>query len=676
MLGDLVSRMSHPTSLVAAAVNAPFLWHTYTHNNLGEEAIRGTIGGFGGTYILLRCGLDWSAQQLLSEPIPQPPPRAYKIYTRYLVSKYGHTVAGLLGGHYFGKEWLSNLGEMVYMLAEGKVAPRLQQLFVMNGMNSITMYALHLLLGLAAATIVRATVLETKPRRIVEELKGKFLERWGRKQEAEQIYEQLEREGAWEEKSEFVIKRRRKEGEQGGLLLGLRNTMEALINATIPLAYDPLRSYVVLRKIRSAEKQEKKIPTLEQGLDVFYYRLAARHMPHAEEQLQRLGARYPTNYELQFLEAWFIEAKNEREQSEVISIKKRRALQAILRTGEQTAAFQQQGEHRNEVLFYKPEQSIFLAGTLVYKRNTDPRGLKVEEQNLRFLRSRLGNHVVRVLDQFQDQAFTYLALLYAGDTTLTDAAPRNGERQRTVYMEKLKQSLDLLVEIQYAMEKQTDTIALDPIGQREESYFTHRIRDVFFGQMKRQGVQVDPEAEKTVMQAHTPLNCELRELPRDQLAFYTDANPGNWFVDEQGRITRGDLESNRLLPQYFDLLLLFDFLGGILKEDERRALEMHYVQTRARRFETAVDLRAFDRTKRIAGYHKHLEQAGYKARDAELSRRAGKDPQEHYTVAHYHLERAGHYLDQMVAYQDVPQKHQGLLRDARFALASMVVGIH
>ncbi len=684
-LGDLITRLTNPVSVGIGLATTAYCFYTYQQGLPWPSATQGSVGTGALSWLSARTTLDWFAHELLVErselPTQIDPRKPHETLfakrMKYLGITYGYILPGITMGYGYASEIFAYLAEGIGYLLNPEL-PR-ERFFGANLIGETAMAYTALITGMGLANFIRYTALQRGIRGTARGLAVSFFAMMGKRRIAHKLAERFAQEEKDKKRGEAsgdydLALQRLRVGETSGFLLQIKEVLEKIITRDAGQGYDPFLSMFIMGSIRKQERKRKT--TRRDILENFYLRFMYRHFAHAEEVIDQCIHSSPQDYEIQLLSALYVEARKQQSEENLTEEKKRTAIQGILHQGEQRTAFHQQGEHRNEVLFYKPEQSVFLAGTLVYKRNQDPTGLQTEETNLRFLRTRLGNRVVRVLDAFVDTGLHYLALLYAGKKTLTDDAPKNGQQTKPdQYVERLRLCLDLLVDIQYTMETQTDTIPLDPIGERDGHYFAKRVRDVFFGQLKQHGIAVDSQGEEVVLNAHEAINDELRALSRDQLAFYTDANPGNWFVDEQGRITRGDLESNRLLPQYFDLLLLFDFLGETLKEDERRQLEMHYIQRRAQRFGTAVDLRAFERTKRIAGYHKHLEQAGYKARDAALSKKAGRDPQQHHKVAHYHLKRAGHYLDQMIAYSDVPQKHHGLLRDTRFALAQMGAGL-
>jgi len=677
-LARLLEKNSTENSMGIGLLFSGILTYTYFRTGaIRENLPRIALGGMlSATEV--KIGIEWVVNLLMrekegSEETEETLPQRSSFFERYW-----HMIPGAGMGILLGKTLTQRLGDRLQDIHTAILASPSDMdyhlLYATTIVDIALIYGTQLVTSLAGATFLRVAATKIPLSYVVADLYAKTLIFLGRTDEAVKIYQRLERTGTPQSTGSArssLARIQKTTKDQGGFMLSIRDLIDKTIRLRNTMGFDPLTVALFRERIARAKRTKEKRPSLTASLDLTYAYADQGYYTLSDELMEETARRYPAP-EVRLLHTIYRETRGEH--STHFNEEKRRALVDVLKEGERQKAFQQQGEHRNEVLFYKPEQSVFLAGTLVYKRNPDPTGLQIEEANLRFLRSRLGNRVVRVLDAFQDTGFQYLALLYAGDRTLADNAPKPGQEQDK-YVEQVRKCLDLLVEIQYVMEVNIDTIALDPVGQREESYFTNRLRDIFFGQLKQHGTTVDPDAEEVVMRVHGYINDELRALPRDQLAFYTDANPGNWFIDEQGRITRGDLESNRLLPIYFDLLLLFDFLGETLGERDRGELEFHYLKARARRFGTPIDHQAFGRMKRIAGYHKHLEQAGYKARDAELSRRAGKDPQEHHTVAHYHLERAGHCLDQMGYYHDVPRQHHTLLSDARFALAGMLINV-
>ena len=697
-VGEFLAKVSTPVSAGVGLVMAGIVGYTfYQFPELRSQTAQATIGGalVAGE---IKGGIEFVVDHLLRDTDSETGQTEAKKQYSFL-QRYWHMIPGAGLGIVLGKQWIQDFIDqaqhLYYLISEYEMFKQAHTviqhhrpdypsftdtyfLHITQFINAGTISGAFMLTGLLGATIVCVVATQVPLSHLGRYGYAKLLDGLGRTEDAVKIYQRLEQEGTPESIAGAryaIAQTQKKQKNQGGFLLSVRSLIEKAVSLRDKIGYDPLATVMLRERITKAEKKRDRNLTLDAHLDLAYEYMAQGYTHDADATMEETARRYPTP-EVRLLHVVYRETRGDR--SLHAGEEKRRALVDVLKEGGKREAFQQQGEHRNEVLFYKPEQSVFLAGTLVYKRNRDPTGLETEERNLRFLRTRLGNRVVRVLDVFADRGLHYLALLYAGDKTLADSAPKLGqdqgqENERKGYVEQVRECLDLLVEIQYVMEVNIDTIALDPVGQREECYFTSRLRDVFFGQLKQHGIQVDADAEKAIMRAHTCINDELRALPRDQLAFYTDANPGNWFIDEQGNITRGDLESNRLLPVYFDLLLLFDFLGETLSQRDRGELELHYLKARAQRFGTSIDHRAFGRMKRIAGYHKHLEQAGYKVRDAEWSRRSGKDPQEHYTVAYCHLKRAGHCLDQMDYYCDVPRQHHTLLSDARFALAGMLI---
>ena len=697
-IGEFLAKVSTPVSAGVGLLMVGIVGYTfYQFPELKSQTAQATVGGALAAGEV-KGGIEFVVDHLLRDTDPGTGQREAKKQYSFL-QRYWHMIPGAGLGIVLGKQWIQEFIDqaqhLYYLSSEYEMFKQTHAaiqhhrpdyplfidtyfLHITNFINAGALSGALMLTGLLGATIVRVVATQVPLSHLERYGYAKLLEGLGRTEDAVKIYQRLEQEGTPESTAGAryaIAQTQKKQKNQGGFLLSVRSLIEKAVSLKDKVGYDPFATAVLRRRITKAGKTRDRHPTLDAHLDLAYEYMVQGYMHDVDATMEETTQRYPTP-EVRLLHALYRETRQDT--SSTGQKEKRRALVDVLKVGETQQAFQQHGEHRNEVLFYKPEQSVFLAGTLVYKRNRDPTGLETEERNLRFLRTRLGNRVVQVLDVFADRGLHYLALLYAGDKTLADSAPKLGqdqgqENERKGYVEQVRKCLDLLVEIQYTMETQQDSITLDPVGQRDGFYFTSRLRDVFFGQLKRYGTTVDPDAEKAIMCAHIYISEELKALPRDQLAFYTDANPGNWFIDEQGNITRGDLESNRLLPAYFDLLLLFDFLGETLSQRDRGELELHYLKARAQRFGTSIDHQAFGRMKRIAGYHKHLEQAGYKARDAEWSRRSGKDPQEHYTVAYCHLKRAGHCLDQMGYYHDVPRQHHTLLSDARFALAGILI---
>lgn len=669
-LGEGIRKASTPISIIVGlGASAYCTWTYYKRPDLREFAVRESLVGLL-TALATKGSLDMIAQILLVE---ESPTQTKSQAALRFAEKYGPMTIGSCIAHYgAGQDTVENLIDLGEHLIE-QTPYTTKPLFWANLINMSALYVAKLIIGITVIDILWLGIKDNMFKAAPRLLAGGILTRLGKHEQAEAQYAHLKYTLSDTEFRDAIAVTRLRRGDQGSFLLQLREVIEARLAGNRFMSYDPMVAAITLSQLRKQEKRARKKPTLETRFTLFRHQIYYGHGASAAETLQGLSNDFPEEHGIHLLHALFLEARGGTPQKAQAT--KRQALEMIVEAGETQQAFQASGEqHRNEVMFYKPQASKFLAGTVVCKRNTDPQGLQQEHQNLTFLRGHphLQDRVVRVLDFFRYQDQHYLALMYAGDKTLKDCIPRSG-RANDDYFALLQECLDIMVDIQYLMEQGEGAPQLDDIAERNGHYYTERMQSVFFDQMKKYGIPIDPAIEKLVMRLEDHMGLTLAMAPRITYGYYSDPNPGNWLIDQNGQPVRGDLEGNRILPLFFELILLFDFTGPLLTQEDKDYLGEEFLEKREARFGKPIDRQMYDKIKPYAGYHKHLEQAGYKARDAAQARAQGKNPLPHLSVLHHHLEMSRGYIDGVIEQSHIARRSPALFKEVQSALGEIKI---
>jgi hypothetical protein len=295
------------------------------------------------------------------------------------------------------------------------------------------------------------------------------------------------------------------------------------------------------------------------------------------------------------------------------------AITVILNDGDREKQFKRLGESRNEVLEYAPNE--FLKGLLVFKRCDEKDGARLqrERENIEMMRVRYRRHVVQSLALTQHGGKTYHVLRHNTSRTLEDVLFKGTADER---LDALKHSVAFLARMHQAGLQGPSGTAL------QEDHYAKRLRAVFYEQLIKYAPrsvfpeQLQPELTKVGARiAH--------ELSGAVEGWYKDANARNWLVENDGSVIAIDFENRVRVPVHLDLVSLLEFGPAAVSEAEHEMMLEHYLRVFARK--QKVDRTKFLQHYQVAALHRHLEIAGYRARDKE------------YEAARWHIMRARVY---------------------------------
>ncbi len=278
------------------------------------------------------------------------------------------------------------------------------------------------------------------------------------------------------------------------------------------------------------------------------------------------------------------------------------AITVILNDADREKRFKRLGESRNEVLEYAPNE--FLKGLLIFKRCDEQDGsrLQRERENILASRVRFKNHVVQSLAYAAHEGKAYHVLRHGTSRTL----------EQTLLARNAQESIDALKHATAALALLHRNVlgpgANDASG---EGYYTNRLQTVFANQLAAR-VELTSELRNELDKAGYRVHCELADAQR---GWYKDANPRNWLVEDNGKVVAIDFEHRSLLPVQLDLVSLFEFGKASLNDNEREMMLEHYLRVLARK--KPVDREHFRAQYDAAALQRHLELAGYRARDKE-----------------------------------------------------------
>ena len=288
------------------------------------------------------------------------------------------------------------------------------------------------------------------------------------------------------------------------------------------------------------------------------------------------------------------------------------AISSVLADPHREQQFKLMGESRNEVLEYAPNK--FLQGLLVFKRCDvqDGRRLRNERENMRALRARFGRQIAQSLAYVEHEGKAYHILRHGMNRTLEQVV-KNGTQEEL--LNAWTQTASLLAQIHF-YRLPGESPAID--GQ----YFSKRLLEVFYGQFAGSSrITVSHELASELSAVGGRVYRALADAPR---GWYKDANWRNWLVEDDQTVVAIDFEHRIKLPVVLDLVSLLE--SGPANVKHQTLVREHYMGALARTL--PVDREEFMQQYRFAGLQRHLEFAGYRARDEEFS------------AVRFHLEQA------------------------------------
>ena len=125
-------------------------------------------------------------------------------------------------------------------------------------------------------------------------------------------------------------------------------------------------------------------------------------------------------------------------------------------------------------------------------------------------------------------------------------------------------------------EKARKAISVDYAVQRDDSYFTNKIRQTLFlyGQDDPRLI-VPQRAQELILHGYSIVNQRLKKIRK---AYYKDHNPRNIMFNRGGEMILIDWESCKLLPYLIDLVSLTEFDPGLLSEEQIQEIFLEYAR--------------------------------------------------------------------------------------------------
>ncbi len=313
------------------------------------------------------------------------------------------------------------------------------------------------------------------------------------------------------------------------------------------------------------------------------------------------------------------------------------AVDSILADPGREQQFTLMGESRNEVLEYAAGK--FLRGLFVFKRCAANDGMRLQRERRRVLDlcQHYKNHVVQSLAFLEHEGKAYHVLLHGASRTLENVFMIGTPEDRC---SALVRATTALARMHLTPEGDVRTIA--------EGYYAKRLQTVFYDQLagKTPRVFVPRVAREAGLQIGARVAQELKDAP---VGWYKDANPRNWLVEDDGRVVAIDFEHEDQLPVQLDLVSLLEFGPAPVTETECHAALERYLRVVSRK--KPVDHQRFFVQYRFAALQRHLELAGYRARDHEFK------------AVQFHIDRAKAYAQELGE-----QKFASILGDVSIAL--------
>ncbi len=303
-----------------------------------------------------------------------------------------------------------------------------------------------------------------------------------------------------------------------------------------------------------------------------------------------------------------------------VQIAWRETIASILADADREKQFRLMGESRNEVLEYAP--NAFLQGLLVFKRCDVSSGerLRDEHDSMLLLSEQFGSQIAQSLAYVEHEGKAYHVLRHGTNRTLEQVIleGKAEDGSKDAVLAQWKDAATLLARIH--------NIPVESTSITQE-YYTNRLMTVFYDQVKQSAHTSVPHAITEVLpKIGARVFVELHDAP---LGRYKDANWRNWLVD--GSVVAIDFEHRVQLPVPLDLVSLLE--SGPASQAERLVVREHYVRIlrQHRTFERDAFLRQYS----WAALQRHLEFAGYRARDHE------------YQAVQFHIARAKEYADEL-----------------------------
>ena len=299
-------------------------------------------------------------------------------------------------------------------------------------------------------------------------------------------------------------------------------------------------------------------------------------------------------------------------------------IQKVLADPEREKLFKPMGESRNEVMEY--EANEFLKGLLVFKRCDikDRERLIRERENILAFRKLYGNEIIESLAYVEHEGKAYHVLRHEAGKTLDDIlkGTLGYERATTSWTDSAR----LLARIHKAdMPWESPEIS--------EDYYSKRLSTVCYDQLAASApkIKVSQELRAELEQVGMRVYTGLKDAP---LGWYKDANWRNWLRNEiqisgysspNLDVIAIDFEHRIRLPVQLDLVSLRE--SGYAPEEVKDLVLNNYFVTFGKPKNRDRFMHQYD----WAGLQRHLEFAGYRARDKE------------YEAIKFHISQARHY---------------------------------
>jgi hypothetical protein len=262
------------------------------------------------------------------------------------------------------------------------------------------------------------------------------------------------------------------------------------------------------------------------------------------------------------------------------------------------------GESRNEVLEYAA--SSFLKGLLVFKRCDSRQSLRIinECENMHTLEAKLGRQIAKSLTFIVHDSKAYHIMMHGTSRTLEDVM-KNGTPDEQ--LKSMDSAAHLLAKIHQSR-------IPAPVNAPIDSYYCNRLSSCFYDQLADS--PLCREIPASIANEFSFLGSRVREELEDApTGWYKDANPRNWLVEDDGTVVAIDFEHRMRLPVVFDLVSLLEFSSVPVPNLIRDRVISHYLTEFYSNNKSPV--KKFTEHYNIAALQRHLELAGYRARDRD-----------------------------------------------------------
>ena len=228
--------------------------------------------------------------------------------------------------------------------------------------------------------------------------------------------------------------------------------------------------------------------------------------------------------------------------------------------------------------------------------------LKQERENINFLSQKLGESIVQSIAYVEHNGKSYHVLKHGTSRTLEDVMRTGSPEEKLKCMEEAAR---LLAEIHKSR-------IPEPVLATEDSYYHNRLLSCFFEQLanNQSCKQIPSSLRNEISSLGERIQKELADAPT---GWYKDANLRNWLVEDNWRVVAIDFEHRVMLPVHLDLVSMLEFDPVPAPNEIKDRVINYYVDEFYPKCRYSME--KFIHHYTIAALQRHLEIAGYRARD-------------------------------------------------------------